>query len=126
MNAMHLIVGSGFRWRHAVALLAWVVAATTAGCAAPAPVSQPVDRIVQAREILREARASAAGVEEAYLKDLAFMVIAEWQVVAGEVPNALETAAAIADAGSRGEALTAIGWVVCPPKVRVKAPIVAS
>ena len=111
MNAMRPIVDSASRWRRRTALLAWAVAMSIAGCAAPAPMLQSADRVVQAREILREARASAAGVEDAHLRFLALGLISGWQVVAGEAPSALETAAAIADAQARARILGAIAEV---------------
>ncbi len=77
---------------------AWValLAALVAGCAAPAP--DPGGGRAEARRILEEAQVTAVGIEDAEFKAAALAVIAGWQATAGDVPGALESAAALVGA----------------------------
>lgn len=74
-----------------------VLAVLVAGYPAPAP-AQYADRLVQARQIVVETRATALELDNAKFKDVALTVIAGWQVAAQDVPEALRTLAAITEA----------------------------
>ena len=90
--------------RPALALLL----AIAAGCAAVTPARDPAARLPEMQQVLREARSTAAGIQDEKFKGLVLSVITMWQVKAGDVRGALETAATIERASDKASALREI------------------
>ena len=91
--------------RFALALLL----AITAGCGGAMDSEQVTDaRLTEAQQILQEARATAAGLDDEKLKSFVLLVIALWQTQARDAPGALATAALFQEAEMKAVILIAI------------------